>query len=181
MNQTKFLVLVDKDDKPWGKMEKMEVHQLGLLHRAFSVFLFNSKGELLLQQRADGKYHSGGLWTNTCCSHPEFGEDLIDAVTRRLREEMGLNYTPEFMFSFLYKADFDNGLIEHEFDHVFFGISNDTPIPDPEEVKSWKYITLDELEADIVASPWNYTAWLKECIDKVHSSFQDYRKSNRLG
>ena len=176
-----YVVLVDELDQEIGVMEKFAAHEQGKLHRAFSVFIFNDEHELLLQRRALGKYHSEGLWSNTCCSHPEFGEDLIDAVTRRLREEMGLNYTPEFMFSFLYKADFDNGLIEHEFDHVFFGISNDTPIPDPEEVKSWKYITLDELEADIVASPWNYTAWLKECIDKVHSSFQDYRKSNRLG
>src|SRR5947207_15440533 len=114
-----FLILVDDHDKPWGKLEKDQVHQLGLLHRAFSVFIFNSKGELLLQQRADEKYHSAGLWSNSCCGHPRFGEELIHAVSRRLEEEVGISCDIKFAFSFIYKADFENGLSEHEYDHIF--------------------------------------------------------------
>lgn len=162
-----FLILVDEHDKPWGKLEKDQVHQLGLLHRAFSVFIFNSKGELLLQQRADGKYHSAGLWTNTCCSHPRFGEDLKDAVARRLEEEMGLNCETQFIFSFIYKSKFENGLTEHEFDHVYYGVSDDQPEPDPSEVSQWKYMTLNELETDISVNPANYTVWLRICLPKL--------------
>src|SRR6187399_1825004 len=124
-----YLILVDEQDKQYGKLEKQLVHELGLLHRAFSVFIFNKKGELLLQQRADEKYHSAGLWTNTCCSHPRFGEEIKDSVTRRLEEEMGMNCEMEFAFSFIYKSTFENGLTEHEFDHVFFGISDELPVP----------------------------------------------------
>jgi isopentenyl-diphosphate delta-isomerase len=177
---SEFLILVDEHDKPWGKLEKDQVHQLGLLHRAFSVFIFNSKGELLLQQRADGKYHSGGLWTNTCCSHPRFGEELKDAVSRRLEEEMGLVCETKFIFSFTYKSTFENGLTEHEFDHVYYGVSDETPKPNPVEVSQWKYVTLESLQKDISTHPNHYTVWLNLCLPKLqeylrsssHSSFQ---------
>lgn len=167
MEDKQFLILVDENDQPWGKLEKELVHQLGLLHRAFSIFIFNSKGELLLQQRADNKYHSGGLWTNTCCSHPRFGEDLTDALSRRLNEEMGMKSKVEPAFNFVYKTNFENGLTEHEFDHVFFGVSDEFPIPEKSEVKNWKYMNLKLLEKDIEQNPHNYTSWLKICIKKV--------------
>ncbi|MEO8150270.1 MAG: isopentenyl-diphosphate Delta-isomerase [Bacteroidia bacterium] len=167
MENKEFLILVDEKDQQWGKLEKELVHQLGLLHRAFSIFIFNSKGELLLQQRADSKYHSGGLWTNTCCSHPRFGEDLSDAVNRRLIEEMGMKSKTEFAFSFVYKANFENGLTEHEFDHVFFGVTDDLPKPEKLEVKDWKYMNIKLLENDLEQNPHQYTAWLKICFNKV--------------
>jgi isopentenyl-diphosphate delta-isomerase len=167
-----FLILVDEHDKPWGKLEKDQVHQLGLLHRAFSVFIFNSKGELLLQQRASGKYHSAGLWTNTCCSHPRFGEELKDAVARRLEEEMGMICETKSIFSFIYKSKFENGLTEHEFDHVYYGVSDDLPNPNPSEVSQWKYTALDALEKDISGNPANYTVWLNLCLPKLIEYFK---------
>jgi isopentenyl-diphosphate delta-isomerase len=162
-----LLILVDEKDNACGKMDKQSVHELGLLHRAFSVFIFNTKGELLLQQRADGKYHSAGLWTNTCCSHPRYGEELSEAVPRRLMEEMGIECKTDFAFSFLYKTTFENGLIEHELDHVFFGVSDDVPVPESSEVKDWKYLRLGVLEAQIRLYPDQYTAWLKICLPRV--------------
>lgn len=169
---TDYLILVDKNDKQWGKLEKLLVHELGLLHRAFSVFIFNSKGELLLQQRADDKYHSGGLWTNTCCSHPRFGEEISWAIERRLKEEMGISCKTDFVFSFIYKTQFENGLTEHEFDHVYFGVSDELPIPEKSEVKNWKYISIKNLEADIIIHPERYTAWMKICLPQVSSHFK---------
>lgn len=161
------LILVDEHDNPMGKLEKSLVHQLGLLHRAFSVFIFNKAGDLLLQQRADEKYHSPGLWTNTCCSHPRFGEQLVDAIKRRLKEEMGMQCGTHFTFSFLYKVKFANGLTEHEYDHVHFGVTDDKPLSDKSEVKDWKYMSLEKLEKDICNNPENYTEWLKICLPKV--------------
>ena len=175
-----YLILVDENDKQWGKLEKLMVHELGLLHRAFSVFVFNVKGELLIQQRADCKYHSGGLWTNTCCSHPRYGEDLPWAIERRLQEEMGMNCETEFAFSFMYKATFENGLTEHEFDHVYFGISDELPIPETEEVQDWVYITMENLEADIKNHPEKYTVWLTICFPKVKKYYQETFKNNLL-
>src|SRR5882724_11921872 len=172
-----FLILVDDHDKPWGKLEKDQVHQLGLLHRAFSVFIFNSKGELILQQRADEKYHSGGLWTNTVCSHPRFGEELKDAIDRRLEEEMGLACETNFIFSFKYKTEFDNGLIEHELDHVYYGTSDELPTPNPREVSQWKYISLLSLEKDIAISPEEYTVWLKLCLPRIIEHFSGAKKA----
>jgi isopentenyl-diphosphate delta-isomerase len=157
-------------------LEKDQVHQLGLLHRAFSVFIFNSKGELLLQKRADEKYHSGGLWTNTCCSHPRFGEDLTDAITRRLEEEMGLTCETKFIFSFKYKTEFNNGLTEHEFDHVYYGISDESPQPDASEVSQWKYIDLASLEKDLELWPDKYTVWLKICLPRIIEHFSANNK-----
>jgi isopentenyl-diphosphate Delta-isomerase len=155
-----YLVLVDENDKPYGKLEKMEVHQKGLLHRAFSVFIFNGSNQLLLQQRADSKYHSAGLWTNTCCSHPRFGEDLKDAVNRRLKE--------------VYKAAFENGLTEHEFDHVFVGNSDAEPITEASEVKNWRYISIPDLRNDIALHPEKYTEWLKICLPKLENYIFTY-------
>lgn len=161
------MILVNEQDDEIGYGDKLSVHQSGLLHRAFSVFIFNSHGELLLQQRAETKYHSPGLWTNTCCSHPRPGELTLDACKRRLKEEMGMLCDPEFSFSFIYKYQFTNGLTEHEFDHVFIDISDDQPILNKDEVKSWKYIGLNELDSDISDNPDNYTPWLKICLPKL--------------
>ncbi len=172
-----YLILVDEKDKPWGKLEKQLVHELGLLHRAFSVFIFTSKGELLLQQRADEKYHSGGLWTNTCCSHPRFGEENTWAIERRLQEEMGMKCNTEFAFSFTYKTKFENGLTEHEYDHVYFGVTDDLPFPEKSEVQNWKYISLENLEQDILIHPEKYTEWMKICLPEVKKHFNNYFKN----
>jgi len=174
-----YLILVDEQDRQWGKLEKQMVHELGLLHRAFSVFIFNTKGELLLQQRALHKYHSGGLWTNTCCSHPRYGEELSDAVERRLMEEMNMTCETAFAFNFTYRAEFDNGLTEHEFDHVYFGHSDELPKPNQEEVQSWKYITLEDLEKDINKHPELYTEWLKVCLPRVKCHLRSYTQLNK--
>ncbi|MDA0197078.1 MAG: isopentenyl-diphosphate Delta-isomerase [Bacteroidetes bacterium] len=171
-----YLILVDDKDKPWGKLDKLFVHQLGLLHRAFSVFIFNSKGELLLQQRADNKYHSAGLWTNTCCSHPRFGEETADAVERRLNEEMGLSCKTNFAFNFTYKTKFENGLTEHELDHVYFGITDNLPIPEKSEVRDWKYMSLQDLELDIIQKAQIYTEWMKICLPQVRVHFDSINK-----
>jgi isopentenyl-diphosphate delta-isomerase len=162
-----LLILVDENDNETGTLDKLSVHQQGLLHRAFSVFIFNSKGETLLQQRAYGKYHSPGLWSNTVCSHPRAGEDIPAAINRRLMEEMGLKCPTDFQFHFIYKAHFDNGLTEHELDHVYFGISDENPKPNPDEVSNWKYISLENLQHEIELHPENYSAWLRICLPKV--------------
>lgn len=162
-----LLILVDSNDNEIGLLDKFSVHRRGVLHRAFSVFIFNSNGNLLLQQRALNKYHSPGLWSNSCCSHPHHNEITLAACDRRLEEEMGISCSMKFAFSFVYKAEFENGLTEHEFDHVYFGISDDSPVPNPEEVKSWKYISIHDLENDILNSPEKYTEWLKICLPKV--------------
>lgn len=160
------VILVDEQDNEIGIMEKQEAHVQGVLHRAISVFVFNSKNELLLQQRAAGKYHSALLWTNTCCSHPRPGESVSDAARRRLYEEMGIECTLEKAFSFIYTAGFDNGLTEHEYDHVFTGVSDVVPMPDDNEVAAWKYISREELKKSVEAEPGLYTEWFRICIDK---------------
>lgn len=176
MNQVnELLILVDEDDNEVGTLDKVSVHQKGLLHRAFSVFIFNSKGDLLLQQRADEKYHSPGLWSNTCCSHPGKGEELATAVTRRLQEEMGMEVATQFQFSFIYRTEFEDGLKEHEFDHVYFGRTDDLPKPNASEVKDWKYLNLQKLEEEIGSNPQNYTAWLKICLAEVMKHFEQKR------
>lgn len=155
------VILVDENDNALGTMEKMEAHRKGLLHRAFSVILHNDKGELLLQKRADSKYHSAGLWTNTCCSHPRPGEKTNHAVARRLKEEMGITVKAEFAYSFVYKTILEDGLIEHEYDHVYVGICNDKPEMNIHEVQDWKYISLETLKQDVVQHPDHYTHWFK--------------------
>ena len=165
---TETLILVDHDNKQIGIAEKLIAHQEGSLHRAFSIFIFNSKGELLLQQRAMDKYHSAGLWANTCCSHPRDGESLETAIHRRLKEEMGMSCEMDFQFSFIYKANFENGLIEHEYDHVFFGISDEKPILNPLEVMNYQYMDLESLEKSIKKSPESYSEWLKIAMEKVN-------------
>ncbi len=169
-NNTKneeLVVLVNEHDEDLGTMGKLEAHQVGALHRAFSVFLFDEKGRLMVHQRADHKYHSPGLWTNTCCSHPRPNESVLEAAQRRLIEEMGINTPLVQKFSFLYKAEFENGLTEFELDHVLFGSWSGPAQPDPQEAQAWKYITLDELDADMERDPEKYTIWLRTCWDEV--------------
>ena len=168
------VVLVDEKDNPIGLMEKMEAHEKALLHRAFSVFIFNSKGELMLQQRAASKYHSPLLWTNTCCSHQRDGETNLEAGKRRLEEEMGFVTEIKEVFSFIYKAPFDNGLTEHELDHVMIGFYEDAPNINKEEVASYKWMTLIDVKNDIENNPQEYTAWFKIIFDK---SFEKLRNA----
>ena len=167
------VILVDKNDNEVGTMEKQEAHVKGLLHRAFSVFIFNDKNELLLQRRAVNKYHSGGLWTNTCCSHPRQNEKTEDAAKRRLLEEMGMRSTLKKQFDFVYKAKLDNNLYEHEFDHVFFGFTNDLPIINPEEVEEYTYKTLEDIGNEMKTIPDKYTEWFKICFREVVNSHRN--------
>lgn len=156
-----FVVLVTENDEELGLMEKQQAHIAGLLHRAFSVFIFNSKGELLLQQRASDKYHSPALWTNTCCSHPRENETYLEAAHRRLQEEMGFDCELEPKFHFIYKAKLDENLFEHELDHVFTGQFDGEIQINPEEVSAYKWISMDELIADMDSNPGQYTVWFK--------------------
>lgn len=167
MNET-LVILVDKNDKPLGVMEKIEAHRKGLLHRAISVFVFNSSGEWLLQKRALDKYHSQGLWTNTCCTHPLPDESEIDAAFRRLTEEMGLKCSLEKIFSFVYKEKLDNDLTENEYDHVFIGITDSEPVINTAEVVAWKKISFTELHDDVKSNPENYTYWFKKIYERVN-------------
>lgn len=167
-HNTEYVVLVDEQDKELGTMEKMQAHQEGKLHRAVSVFIFNSKNELLLQKRAHDKYHSAGLWTNTCCSHPRPAEAPEAAAHRRLKEEMGLACNLQFAFTFIYKAHLDNALTEHELDYVYKGVSNEHPENNPTEVSEWKYISVSELDTDIKQHPEKYTEWFKICHTNWH-------------
>jgi isopentenyl-diphosphate delta-isomerase len=161
------VVLVNEHDVVLGTMGKLQAHQVGALHRAFSVFLFDTEGRLLLQRRAPGKYHSAGLWTNTCCSHPRLNETLLEAAQRRLNEEMGIAATLIPQFSFIYRATLDNGLQEHELDHVLFGSYSGEAVPDPSEADDWRYMHPDVLDADMNAHPERYTVWLRECWGRV--------------
>ena len=148
-------------------MEKQEAHIKGLLHRAFSVFIFNDKNELLLQRRALKKYHSGGLWTNTCCSHPRAGESVIEAGKRRLVEEMGMQCQLEKGFDFIYRSELDSGLVEHEFDHVLFGISDVSPTPNPDEVEGYRYVNFNDLRSEMSANPEGFTTWFRICFERA--------------
>ena len=163
------VILVDENDKELGTAEKLQAHKEGKLHRCFSAFIFNSEGKLLLQKRAANKYHSGGLWSNTCCSHPRPGELTEAAAHRRLQEELGFYCLLTEAFQFTYKAHFDNGLTENEFDHVFTGKFDGEVIPNPEEVSDFKWVDMDELKQDIQTNPDNYTYWLKVAINKLPS------------
>jgi len=162
------IILVDKNDKELGSEEKIAAHQNGgKLHRAFSIFVFNLKEEMLIQKRAKEKYHSSLLWTNACCSHPRLGESLNSAVHRRLKEEMGFDCDLKEKFNFVYKIDFENGLSENEFDHVFVGKFDGMPSPDKKEVAGWKWIDVEELKKDIKENAEKYTYWLKACLNKA--------------
>jgi len=161
------LILVDENDRETGEEEKLKAHKDGKLHRAFSIFVFNSRGELLLQRRALGKYHSPGLWTNTCCSHPRPGESLMDAAHRRLAEEMGFDCPLKEAFSFIYRVEFENGLIEHEFDHVILGKCDAKPDPDPEEVEEWKWVSLSDVIEDVRKRPGRYTYWFRIAVERL--------------
>jgi len=161
------VILVDVNDNPIGEEEKLEAHKKGLLHRCFSIFIFNSVGKLLLQRRAKEKYHSGGLWTNTCCSHPSPGENTLDAAHRRLQEEMGIDTELREVHTFVYKAKLDNDLTEYEYDHVFTGICDNEPIPNPDEISDWKWVDKKWLTEDIKNNPDVYTYWLKDCYGDV--------------
>ena len=162
------VILVDVNDTPVGTMPKMEAHEKAILHRAFSVFILNKEGQLMLQQRALHKYHSPGLWTNTCCSHQRMGETNLEAGARRLQEEMGFETPLEELFSFIYKAPFDNGLTEHELDHVLLGHHNAVPEINIEEVASWKWMDLDQVAKEIITMPDQYTVWFKIIFDRFY-------------
>ncbi|QNK63223.1 isopentenyl-diphosphate Delta-isomerase [Pedobacter sp. PAMC26386] len=166
------VILVDKKDQSIGKMPKLEAHMEGKLHRAFSVFIFNHSGELLLQQRALDKYHSAGKWTNTCCSHPRPGEQTITAAKRRLKEEMHMECELNHIFSFSYKAEFRNGLIENEYDHVYFGLSDVLPKPNPKEVADFKYVKMEKLQSSLIEDRDQYTEWLIICFKEVMDHYK---------
>lgn len=161
------VILVDNNDVQTGTMEKLEAHRLGMLHRAFSIFIFNSNGEFLLQRRAEGKYHNGGLWTNSCCSHPLPGETVLNAASRRLLEEMGFSTTLNPVFNFIYKATFDNGLTEHEFDHVITGIYDGDIKVDKTEVSDYCYKKLNDIDESLQTHPQKYTEWFKIAFPQI--------------
>ncbi len=167
--QEEHVILVNPNDDPIGTMPKMEAHEKAVLHRAFSVFVSNNKGEIMLQQRAAHKYHSPLLWTNTCCSHQRMGESNIEAGKRRLSEEMGFVTELKELFSFIYKAPFDNGLTEHELDHVMLGYYNDAPQINTDEVANWKWMQPLAIKADIEKHPDQYTAWFKIIFEKFYT------------
>jgi isopentenyl-diphosphate Delta-isomerase len=163
------VILVNEKDQAIGSMDKLEVHQKGLLHRAFSIFIFNDKGEMLIQQRALLKYHSGGLWTNACCSHPFPGEETGDAAHRRLKEEMGFDTKLSHVFSFSYHASFENGLTEHEFDHVFIGVYNGRIEMNEAEVMNYEYVPSEILSSRLEANPTQFTAWFRIAFPKLQA------------
>lgn len=178
MKEPDFVLLVDREDHPTGAEEKMKAHIDGKLHRAFSVLLFNENGELLLQQRAHSKYHSGGLWTNCCCSHPKPGEDTLTAVKRRLHEELfiepGEQNTLQKIGQFIYYAELDNGLTEHELDHIYIGFYPHTPKINPDEAMNYRWSSLNSLREEILKEPEHYTFWFKEIISQFCSQIEQY-------
>ncbi|MFT3703629.1 MAG: isopentenyl-diphosphate Delta-isomerase [Agriterribacter sp.] len=166
-DSTHDIILVNKNDEETGTAEKMDAHHKALLHRAFSVFVFNNKGEMLLQQRALGKYHSGGLWTNACCSHPRPGEKTAAGAQRRLHEELGFTTDLQKAFDFIYTAAFDNGLTENEFDHVYTGNYEGKIVPDPKEVMDYCFKPMEKIREELVSSPNKYTAWFIIAFPKL--------------
>jgi isopentenyl-diphosphate delta-isomerase len=162
------VILVSPDDEVIGTMPKMEAHEKAVLHRAFSVFVLNDSGEIMLQQRAAQKYHSPLLWANTCCSHQRLGESNIEAGKRRLQEEMGFDTELQELFSFIYKAPFDNGLTEHELDHVLLGRYKGEPVINPDEVHAWKWMDIQDIKRDLKVRPEQYTAWFRIIFDRFH-------------
>ncbi len=169
------VILVNDKDEPIGLMNKLEAHEKAVLHRAFSVFVLNDENEVLLQQRAHQKYHSPLLWTNTCCSHQRSGETNIEAGKRRLFEEMGLQTELKELFHFIYKAPFDNGLTEHELDHVMIGYSNEEPNINLDEVENWKWMKIDDIKEDMIQNPAIYTVWFKIIFDEFYHYLEDHK------
>jgi len=164
------VILVNQEDDAIGTMEKMEAHKKGVLHRAFSILIFNSRGELLLQKRSKKKYHSGGLWTNACCSHPTLYEPIDSAARKRLKFEMGIDLQTRFAFKFIYRSELDKNLIEHEYDYVFTGIFDGAPCINEDEVEDWKFIDIQSLRADIKNDPASYTVWFKLIMNRIEES-----------
>ncbi|MFY7666668.1 isopentenyl-diphosphate Delta-isomerase [Flavobacterium sp.] len=173
-----LVILVDENDVQIGLMPKLEAHEKAVLHRAFSVFVLNAKKEVMLQQRAAHKYHSPLLWTNTCCSHQREGETNIQAGTRRLREEMGFETPLTDVFHFIYKAPFDNGLTEHELDHVLIGFYEEAPEINPDEVADWKWMSIEAIKTDMQAQPELYTAWFKIIFNEFYHYFETHNITN---
>ncbi|MGO4906569.1 isopentenyl-diphosphate Delta-isomerase [Flavobacterium sp. W20_MBD1_R3] len=169
------VILVNENDEQIGLMPKLEAHEKAVLHRAFSVFVLNSKNEIMLQQRANQKYHSPLLWTNTCCSHQREGETNIEAGSRRLFEEMGFRTELEELFHFIYKAPFDNGLTEHELDHVMIGYYNEAPITNPEEVEDWKWMKIGDVKTDMEQHSELYTVWFKIIFDEFYHFLEEHK------
>ncbi|MFT3795458.1 isopentenyl-diphosphate Delta-isomerase [Flavobacterium sp.] len=168
------VILVNEQDQPIGLMPKLEAHQKAVLHRAFSVFILNDQNEIMLQQRAHQKYHSPLLWTNTCCSHQREGESNIEAGKRRLFEEMGFEAELTELFHFIYKAPFDNGLTEHELDHVMIGRYNGQPKINPDEVEAWKWMAIEDVQADMQNHPENYTVWFRIIFDEFYHYLEEH-------
>lgn len=168
------VILVNEQDEQIGLMPKLEAHQKAVLHRAFSVFILNDQNEIMLQQRAHQKYHSPLLWTNTCCSHQRDGETNLEAGKRRLFEEMGFETGLTELFHFIYKAPFDNGLTEHEFDHVMIGRYNDNPEINPEEVEAWKWMAIEDVKADMQNHPESYTVWFRIIFDEFYHYLEEH-------
>lgn len=173
-----YVILVNESDEQLGTMEKMEVHRKGLLHRAFSIFIFNTNGEMLLQQRAETKYHSGGLWTNACCSHPKPGEEILAAANRRLKEEMGFDATLTKNFHFIYRSPFENGITEHEFDHVLTGIYDGAISPDNNEVQDYCFKRMEEVEHSLQNYPHKYAAWFLIAFPKIKKWWDKTKPGN---
>ncbi len=175
-----LVVLVDASDQPLGEMNKLEAHVQGKLHRAFSIFVFNHRGELLLQRRAYNKYHSGGLWSNSCCSHPRPSESVIDAAHRRLDEEMGLTCNLVPAFSFIYRAVLEDGLVEHELDHVLIGHSNMLPTLNEEEVADFRYASMVNIRAELKQDDGRFTAWFRLCFEQVAGILAESAPQHRV-
>ena len=169
------VILVDQNDQQIGLMNKLEAHEKAILHRAFSVFILNDQNQIMLQQRAHQKYHSPLLWTNTCCSHQRQGESNLEAGTRRLFEEMGFTTKLKELFHFIYKAPFDNGLTEHELDHVMIGYFNDEPKINTDEVENWKWMSIEDVRADMKSNPDLYTIWFKIIFDKFYHFIEEHK------
>ncbi|WP_067702598.1 isopentenyl-diphosphate Delta-isomerase [Erwinia sp. ErVv1] len=175
------VILVDRHDRPTGRMEKLEVHEKGLLHRAVTVYIFNSRHQLLLQQRASGKYHCGGLWSNTTCGHPYPEEATRHAAERRLREEMGMRLSLEPVFELSYNLPLSNGLTEHEYGHVFFAISDELPQMNADEAEAYRYISLSELENEMVQHPERFTPWFLHTFSRIPAQFQQFSQKQMAG
>lgn len=173
------IIVVDEFDKEIGSIEKMEAHHKGVLHRAFSILIFNSKNQLLLQKRSKKKYHSPSLWTNTCCSHPRYGENLQDAIYRRLKEEMGFTCELTEIFNFIYKVKLDDNLFENEFDHVFFGIYDGEVAFNKDEVDEYKWTYINEVKSDITNNPQSYTYWFKYLFSRAEKELDKYFKEHK--